>query len=143
MIMLSTILSAALLTQSKTTMTTPEVVSVSMFKNGFAFVTRKIAIKDGEANIVEVPRASLGTLWFWTPEGEIQNISTADEISKQSQTIPLQNFEQLVQKNVGRTISIESNTTPPLEGKIKSADGDMLVLDTATGTIAIQKNAIR
>ena len=79
MIMLSTILSGAMLLQTPTKMTTPEVVSVSMFKNGFAFITRKIAVKDGEANIVEVPRASLGTLWFWTPEGEIQTISTAEE----------------------------------------------------------------
>ena len=80
--MLSTLLSGAMLLQTPTKMTTPEVVSVSMFKNGFAFITRKITIKDGEANIVEVPRASLGTLWFWTPEGEIQNISTAEEESK-------------------------------------------------------------
>lgn len=141
--MLSMIMGGALLTQAKTTMTTPEVVSVSMFKNGFAFVTRKIAVKNGEANIVEVPRASLGTLWFWTPDGEIENISTAEEVSKTSKEIPLANFDQLVQKNVGRTIAVETHVTPPLEGKIKSADGEMLVLETASGIIAVPKSSLR
>lgn len=143
MIMLSTFLGGVLLMQSKTTMTTPEVVSVSMFKNGFAFITRKIAIKNGEANIVEVPRASLGTLWFWTPEGEIENISTADEVSKIKKVVNLPTLEQLVTKNVGKTISIETNVTPPLEGKIKSSEGDLLVLETGTGTVALPKNQIR
>ncbi len=141
--MLSTILSGALLLQAPTKMTTPEVVSVSMFKNGFAFITRKIAIKDGEANIVEVPRASLGTLWFWTPEGEIQNITTAEEVSTTTKEIPLGTFDQVVSKNIGRTISVEGYSSTALEGKIKSADGELLVLETASGAIAIPKGTIR
>ena len=141
--MLSTILSGAMLLQTPTKMTTPEVVSVSMFKNGFAFITRRITISGSEANIVEVPRASLGTLWFWTPEGEIQNISTAENVSKKKTDINLQNFDQLVSKNVGKTIYIESNTSAPLEGKIKSADGEILALETANGTVVIQKSQIK
>jgi hypothetical protein len=141
--MLSTILSGALLLQAPTKMTSPEVISVSMFKNGFAFITRKISIKDGQANIVEVPRASLGTLWFWSPEGEIQNISTAEDISKKKQDVNLQNFDQLVTNNVGKTIYVESNTSAPLEGKIKSADGEILVLETANGNVVIQKSMIK
>ena len=143
MIMLSTIIGGALMLQGKVAMTTPEVVSVSMFKNGFAFITRKIAVKDGEANIVEVPRASLGTLWFWTPSGEIENISTAEEISKTKKTVNLQSLDQLITKNVGKSISIETNVTPPLEGKIKATDGDLLVLETATGTVALPKSQVR
>ena len=141
--MLSTLLSGAMLLQTPTKMTTPEVVSVSMFKNGFAFITRKITIKDGEANIVEVPRASLGTLWFWTPEGEIQNISTAEEESKKKVELSLQNFDQLVSKNVGKSVVVESNTSVVLEGKIKSSDGELLVIETSSGAVAIQKSAIK
>ena len=141
--MLSTILSGAMLLQTPTKMTTPEVVSVSMFKNGFAFITRKIAVKDGEANIVEVPRASLGTLWFWTPEGEIQNISTSEEESKKKVELSLQNFDQLVSKNVGKAVVIESNTSAILEGKIKSSDGELVVIETSNGSVAIQKSAIK
>ncbi|MBS1703196.1 MAG: hypothetical protein JST12_16150 [Armatimonadetes bacterium] len=141
--MLSTLLTGVLVLQAKTAMTSPEVVSVSMFKNGYAFITRRIPVKDGIANIVEVPQASLGTLWFWTPDGEIQSISTATDVDKTSKTESLKNFDELVQKNVGKTVSIESNVTPPLEGKIKSADGGLLVLETANGTIALPKDAIR
>ncbi|MEI8282134.1 MAG: hypothetical protein WCG75_07005 [Armatimonadota bacterium] len=141
--MLSTLLSGALLLQTPTKMTTPEVVSVSMFKNGFAFITRRITVSDGEANIVEVPRASLGTLWFWTPEGEIQNISTAEDVSKVKHELNLATFDQLVQKNIGKTIYVESNVATPQEGKIKSADGELLILDIANGTIAIQKSQIK
>ena len=141
--MLSTILSGALLLQAPTKMTTPEVVSVSMFKNGFAFITRKISVKDGVANIVEVPRASLGTLWFWAPEGEIQNVSTAEDEMKKKVDVNLQNFDQLVSKNVGKAVVIESNTSAILEGKIKAADGELLVIETSSGSVAIQKSAIK
>ncbi len=129
--------------QAKTTMTTPEVVSVSMFKNGYAFVTRKIALKDGSANIVEVPQASLGTLWFWTPEGEIEKISTADEQEKIKKTVNLTTLNELLAKNVGKNISIETNVTPALEGKIKSADGELLILETATGTVSLAKSQVK
>ena len=141
--MITTLLSAALLAQAKTTMTSPEVVSVSMFKNGFAFITRKITIKNGEANVVEVPRASLGTLWFWTPEGEIENISTAEDVSKTKHTVNLQNLDQLLTKNVGKVVSIESNVTPAIEGKIKSSDGELLVLETPTGTFSLPKSQVK
>jgi hypothetical protein len=141
--MLSTIISGVFLLQTPTKMITPEVVSISMFKNGFAFITRRISVKEGEANIVEVPRASLGTLWFWTPDGEIQNISTAEEVSKTKTEVNLSNFDQLVQKNVGKSVYIESNSASPQEGTIRSADGELLILDTAVGTIAIQKGQIK
>lgn len=141
--MLSTLLSGALMLQAKPTMTTPEVVSVSMFKNGFAFITRKITLKGGEANIVEVPRASLGTLWFWTNEGDIQGISTASDLEKKTTTVGISNLDQLVTKNVGKMIAIETNVSPPQEGKIKSADGDLLILETSNGTVALPKSQIK
>lgn len=136
-------LALAVALQGKTEITTPEVVGVSMFKNGFAFVTRKIALKNGEANVVEVPKASLGTLWFWTPDGEIKRISTADNLIKGKKEVNLASFDQLVSKNVGKSVYVESHSAPPVEGKIKQADGDLLVIETQNGSTAILKNSIK
>ncbi len=141
--MLSTVFAGAVLLQAKTEMTSPEIVSVSMFKNGFAFVTRRIKLKDGAANVVEVPRASLGTLWFWTPEGELKQIYTNESASKTKQDVNLATFDQLVRKNVGKQVYIESQSAPPQDGKIKSAEGELLILETQSGNVAIRKDSIK
>lgn len=141
--MLSTVFAGAVLLQAKTEMTSPEIVSVSMFKNGFAFVTRRIKLKDGTANVVEVPQASLGTLWFWTPEGELKKIYTNESASKVKTEQSLATFDQLVRKNVGKQVYIESQSAPPQDGKIKSAEGDLLILETQSGNVAIRKDSIK
>lgn len=143
MSMLSTVFAGAMLLQAKTEMTSPEIVSVSMFKNGFAFVTRRIKLKDGAANVVEVPRASLGTLWFWTPEGELKQIYTNESASKAKTEQNLANFDQLVRANVGKQVYVESQSAAPQDGKIKSADGELLILETQSGTTAIRKDTIK
>ncbi len=141
--MLSTMFAGAVLLQTKAEMTSPEIVSVSMFKNGFAFVTRRIKLKDGAANVVEVPRASLGTLWFWTPDGELKSIYTNESLSKTKSDVSLANFDQLVRKNIGKQVYIESQSAPPQDGKIKSAEGDLLILETQSGNVAIRKDSIK
>jgi hypothetical protein len=141
--MLSTVLTGALLFQAKPELTSPEIISVSMFKNGFAFVTRRIKLKDGAANVVEVPQASLGTLWFWTPEGELKRIYTNESASKTKQEVNLASFDQLVRANVGKQVYVESQSAAPQDGKIKSADGDLLILETQSGITAIRKDTIK
>lgn len=141
--MLGTLIGSALLLQTPTQITAPEVVSVSMFKNGFAFVTRRIKLKEGTANVVEIPQASLGTLWFWTPEGELKRIYTNESTNKTKQEVSLANFDQLVSKNIGKQVYIESHNAAPQEGKIKSASGEILVLETQSGTTVIRKDTIK
>jgi hypothetical protein len=129
-----------------TPITPPEIVSVSMFKNGYAFVTRSISLKSGEANIVEVPQASLGTLWFWTQSGELESVSSAEELNKTKADVPFSSLDQVVQKNVGKAVSVDyrfpNGSTSTVTGTIKSATGEILVLDSDKGVMAISKGNI-
>src|ERR1700722_11265477 len=48
----------------------PTIVAASVFKNGFAVVTREIDVPGaGEYSVSEIPQSSLGTLWFSATSG--------------------------------------------------------------------------
>lgn len=84
-----------------TPIATPKVVAISMFKNGYAFVTREISLFNGEANVVEVPQASLGTLWFWSDKGALESVTSVDELNEKKVTRPVASFAQALEQNVG------------------------------------------
>ena len=70
-------------TASPADIVAPRIAKVSMFKNGYAFVTRVIPAAGGKADVVEVPPASLGTLWFTTDDGgAIESIETASDVRR-------------------------------------------------------------
>ena len=145
--MVALLASSVLLAQAQAVqIVSPQVVSVSMFKNGFVFVTREIEIKNGTANVVEVPQASLGTLWFWTSQGEIESITTDNEVLKTKTELPAVNFDQMLSANVGRSVSLQirqtNQTVVVLDGEILSASGEIAVLKTSAGTQTIQKSSI-
>lgn len=127
-------------------MTKPEIASVSMFKNGYAFITRRIKVTGGTANIVEVPQASMGTLWFWTPEGQIESIVTAEDVSSKEVTSPFISLAETLMENTGREVTIEAmvgGTLRTLTGKILSCTTTVAVLATADGTIALAVSGIQ
>ena len=80
----------------------PRVVSVSMFKNGYAFVTREIPITDNSAKVVEVPVTSLGSLWFWSNEGQIDSVTGMQEKTPASLTVPLESSDEILRANIGK-----------------------------------------
>jgi hypothetical protein len=127
-------------------MTEPEIVSVSLFKNGYTFVTRKIAIVNSNANFVEVPQASLGSLWFWTNAGEIDSITTANDIESKVSEVAHQNFYQILSGNLGRSVTLElkspNGSTAVLEGKIKTTSTEVVVIEAARGGSAIPFTSI-
>lgn len=133
-------------TEVKTSFVTPKVASISLFKNGYAYVTREIAVKDGIANVVEIPQASLGTLWFWTEGGNLESITSDEQLNKKTDIVPIETIAQLLESNVGKSVVVEARnpnlTTITLEGKIVSASGDLVIFDVKGEKIAITKGAI-
>lgn len=125
-----------------TPIATPKVVAISMFKNGYAFVTREISLFNGEANVVEVPQASLGTLWFWSDKGALESVTSVDELNEKKVTRPVASFAQALEQNVGCMVTVDT-INGALDGKIIGAMGEVLILERNGGTTAISKNAIR
>ncbi len=120
----------------------PKVVAISMFKNGYAFVTREIPLTNGEANVVEVPQASLGTLWFWSDKGALDSVTSVDELNEKKVTVPVGSFAQALEQNVGCSVTVDTGNGV-LEGKILGAMGEVLILERNGGTTAITKTSIR
>lgn len=127
-------------------MTNPEIVSVSLFKNGYTFVTRKIVVTNSSANIVEVPQASLGSLWFWTSAGEIDSITTATDFDSKTAEVTHQNFYQILSANVGKSTSLElrspNGSTTTLEGKVKATSTEVVIIESGKGSSAIPYSSI-
>ncbi|MEY4880923.1 MAG: hypothetical protein RLZ87_352, partial [Armatimonadota bacterium] len=130
----------------KLSFVSPQVVSVSLFKNGYCFVTRRIPITGDQTNIIEVPQASLGTLWFWTPAGELKSISTASTPEVLMVDSSVTSLLSALKLNIGKVASVEikspNSTVYLLEGKIKSCDGEALIIETAKGVSAVPTGSV-
>lgn len=126
----------------------PKVVSVSMFKNGYAFVTREIPITDNMAKVVEVPQTSLGSLWFWTNEGQVDSVTGMDDKSQGTQKTPLTTNNDILATNVGKKFQFNlltkeekdgrlSDRRTSVEGILKAFSGSMAAVETADGTVMV------
>lgn len=114
-------LAALALAQGTTTMpktapkiVQPTIVGVSMFKNGYAFVTREIPLTGTTADVIEVPQASVGTLWFTTDAGSLESITSALDLQETRVTNPLDGFGEILRANLGKTVTVfirEPNST--------------------------------
>ena len=124
----------------------PKVVSVSMFKNGYAFVTREIAITDNSAKVVEIPQTSLGSLWFWSNEGQIDSVTSIDEKAPTSRQIPFSRYQEVLDANIGRKFSFslltseekdgkKSDRRQTIEGILRSYNSNLLAVETADGVM--------
>jgi hypothetical protein len=124
----------------------PKVVSVSMFKNGYAFVTREIPITDNAAKVVEVPQTSLGSLWFWRNEGQIDSVSSVDEKTPTLTKIPFARYQDVLDANPGKRFSFnlvyseekdgrKTDRRQTVEGILKSYSSNLVAVETSEGTI--------
>lgn len=117
-----------------------------MFKNGYAFITREIPLKDGKAALVAVPPASLGTLWFWADKGSVDHVESATYAPKATgKPLAYGSFEKLLSENVGKRVSLTYASmakSETLSGIIVAVGDQSVTIRTASGTRAILKGAI-
>jgi hypothetical protein len=124
-----------------------KIVTASMFKNGFAVVTREIDVpRAGQYSISSIPQGSLGTLWFTTTEGtRLQSVvnTTVDESSTQA----IGSLDALLAANVGKRVKLgirepDKVTGEIVVGTLVSATGELAILKTDTKTLAFRKGHI-
>lgn len=117
------------------------VSSASLFKNGYAVVVREAPLRgNGEYIIEEMPQAVLGTLWITASPGVkissliVTNQETTTENAAQS-------LDEILRANVGRVLKMRIGERI-LEGKLLSADGQVLVIQEEGGTRVVNKNTV-
>jgi hypothetical protein len=118
-----------------------EVTSVSLFKNGYAVVTREAPMAaSGIFTFDEFPSAVLGTMWISATSGTKfrEIVSTTEETTSET---PAQNLDEVLSANVGKVLSVYLGETK-LEGKLEGIAGSLIILRGETGTTAIQKAQI-
>ncbi len=131
----------------------PKVVSVSMFKNGYAFVTREIPITDNSAKVVEVPQTSLGSLWFWTNEGQVESVTGVDERTPASMTIPFGSSDEILRANIGKKFLFNmlyrdekdgkvTDRRQAVEGILKTFANDLIAVETPEGTFMLNRSKV-
>ena len=119
-------------------------VGASLFKNGFAVVTRQILVASpGTTTVVPIPQGALGTLWFAPSEGlRLDSVVVEDE-SEQA-TRPADSLDAILGANVGRTVTLilaDVPTPKRLACRLLSAAGSIVVVEAGT-TRAIPKTTI-
>lgn len=117
------------------------VTSASLFKNGYAVVVREAPLSgNGEYVIEDMPQAVLGTLWISaTPGTRINSVIVTNQETQTEN--PAQSLDEILRANVGRTLKLRSGERI-IEGKLLSADGQVLVIQESTGTRVINKNTV-
>ncbi|HSI72743.1 MAG TPA: hypothetical protein VK934_06160 [Fimbriimonas sp.] len=121
-----------------------KIVTASMFKNGFAVVTREIdAPRAGEYSIASIPQGSLGTLWFTVTEGmRLESVvnTTVEETVKQD----LGTIDSLLAANSGKKVKLgirepDKVTGEVVVGTLVSSSGELAIVKTDTKTLAFRK----
>ncbi|RYG31576.1 hypothetical protein EON81_22575, partial [bacterium] len=117
----------------------PKIVGVSMFKNGYSFVTREIPLSGTTADVIEVPQASVGTLWFTTDTGALDSITSALDLQETRVTNPLDGFGDLLRANLGKeaTISLRDpkGDLTDYKGKIVAVGQQTFVLEAGVQSV--------
>lgn len=138
--MLSTLIAASTLVAAA-----PEggttIVAASLFKNGYAVVTREIPLTGGEAVITDIPQAALGTFWVTaTPGVTLTEVVNGTETT--SSKTPATSIDEVLSLNEGKELVLTAREAGKVEGKLLSAAGSALIVQTQSGVLVIPKNSI-
>lgn len=125
----------------------PKIVAASVFKNGFAVLMREIDVPSaGEYSITKIPQSSLGTLWFSATDGStIDSLKTVTHQSPSETTAS--DLGLILQANLGKDLELglkdgDTVSGKSVGGKLLSTEGDIVVMESARGSIAIPKSSI-
>lgn len=137
--MISTLAAALLLAVPHAIPT--KVVSASLFKNGYAVVVREAPLSGGVAIVDDLPQAVLGTLWITADKGvKIREVIGTNRETKGEREAT--SLDEVLSGNVGRIVTIVADGGP-YHGRILSASGSLVVIETDTETLAINKGEVR
>lgn len=122
--------------------TPTQVVTASLFKNGYAMVVRKLPVAGSSTTVAEIPQAALGTFWI-TSTGDLkitELVATQEERTEQAKP---GSFEEFLSLNVGKPVTIQTVNLGQQQGTLMNVQGDILMLNRDGQTIMISRGEIR
>lgn len=111
------------------------IVAASLFKNGYAVVTRALDVRNGTTIVSDIPNGALGTVWFQVTDGfKIKSIrNTFAPVSSYNKRSPM-SISELLQLNIGKTVRLSLiNDKAGVTGKLVSISGDLALVQTESG----------
>ena len=122
------------------------VSGLSLFKNGYAVVVRRIPVSaDGVIQTRPLAGGMLGTFWLAGTSGvRISEALTGVTASNTERNAA--NLDEVLTANLGQTIVVVANlggaNPSTLNGKLISVTGQTLIISSPLGTAAINKSAV-
>ncbi len=142
--MISYLLSTILVAPAAPTFTESQVTAASLFKNGYAVVTRMATVPaSGEMLIKSPPGGSLGTFWISAPSGvkisEAVYTKVASESIRSATTL-----DEILLANKGATLtftmaSLKTELTE-INARLISSEGSVVILERDGGMQVYPKN---
>ena len=121
---------------------TPKIVAASLFKNGYAVLTREIDIPaGGRALITDIPSGSLGTVWLTTTDG-LKLASVKNTEIKTDSTEPATSVLELLKLNVGKEVRLQVSDKTTFDGNLLSASAEIVMLRSSGDVVALHPNQI-
>ena len=136
--MISYLLSTALVLPSATTFTDTQVTAASLFKNGYAVVTRTATVPaSGEMFIKSPPGGSLGTFWISAPGGVKISEAVYTRVSAPT-TRTATSLDEVLLANKSSTLiftmtGIKNNELTEITAKLISSEGSVVILEREGG----------
>lgn len=119
-----------------------EVVSASLFKNGYSMVLRRLPVSGSITTTSAIPQAALGTFWISTTgDLKIQElVATQEEIVDKTKP---GSFDEFLALNLGRTVEIQTVNLGVLSGTLYNVQGDIVMLEQEGQMRMISRGEIR
>lgn len=121
------------------------VAGASLFKNGYAVVVREYPFSGSELVIDELPQPQLGTFWITASSGvQIASVvKTTKEVDAQHEA---ESLDDILRANIGRALVLgldrETSVGKAVSGKILSVSGDIVLVQTDHGAVALHRSMI-
>lgn len=120
-----------------------KVVTASLFKNGYAVIVREASVRSsGQYSIEEIPAAVLGTMWVTASPGVKlrELVATMQESESES---PTESMDEVLALNTGKTFTFWLVDKTQLSGKIESAAGSLIIIQSAMETRIFPKSLVQ
>ncbi len=121
----------------------PRIASASLFKNGYAVVTREVpATQSGDLLIEALPPVVHGTLWLFPSEGV--RLKSAEQIRTTTETeVPANSLDEILNANVGKKLEFFLSDKRVLSGTLLGMAGPFAIIsESPQSQRALMKSAI-
>ena len=117
--------------------------SVSIFKNGTAFIIRKGSVSPKEGRYIieqeDIPQAMFGTFWFLSSDPQGVKVSRVIDTLDKSQ--PIANLQMMLQENTGKKVRVRIEEDW-VEGTLTKANSGAFLLQTSDSWMALKPNQV-